>query len=477
MAQMPPNMISDNEYLDSRFADTIKVAYKLGPQNGADIGLARASVKGKRSRAWRITLGRVERNDGHSFQSGNSDPNGASPLWKAQDVSFAASIMNTPQIPPRRGNPIFGTNSPGNASDIEPIWVQINWGMENGRTYRMLGNWPMLGGSVVVEGSWVEVFGGVAVFGFGAPPITSDEFPVLTAQIVPTSGLASTDAGELSIQQRVNLAATNPLVGGMQPVTDGVVAQPGFNSAALGVRAAMPASAVYNVGPFVGWNATLRVLNPFKPPPQLVIFCAATVPQFELRDNQVPNGAGVFVASPGNVGIVYRTDGVTGVHTIADLEALLNTSTLIQIATPDPNTTLKVFAGWTIAANHVPAATGLGTLTFVAPTAGGAVYVPDFARRVRVWPAQQNVFFAGAEFRVPFEGPEPMQLNWYDDSGVVVDVAWIGLIRDPLTGNVTSCIPPGWHPVPARATTLAIYQISNTFNTPDTAFVHWRIAP
>jgi len=474
---MVQNMIGDNEYLDSRFADTVRVAYKLGPQNGADIPLARASVKGKRSRAWRITMGRVERADGHAFQSGNTDPNGASPLWKAQDVNFAASIMNTPQIPPRRGNPIFGTNSPGNGSDVEPIWVQINWGMENGKTFRMLGNWPMMGGSVVVEGSWVEVFGGVAVFGFGSPPILDVEFPVLTAQIVPTSGLASTDAGELSITQQITLAAVNPAVGGMLPATDGPVSQPGFNSVALGLRSAMPASVVYNTGPFVGWAAILKVLNPFRPPPQLVVFCAATAPQFELRDNQVPNGAGAFVASPGNVGIVYRTDGVTGVKSIAQLEALVNTSTLIQVGTPSLFPGSLVFAGWTIAGNHVPAGTGLGTLTFVAPTVGKAVYVPDFARRVRVWPAQLNTFFAGAEYRVPFEGPEPLQLNWYDDSGIVVDVAWIGLIRDPLSGNVNSCIAPEWHPVPARATTLAVYQITNTFNTPDTAFIHWRIAP
>ena len=162
---------------------------------------------------------------------------------------------------------------------------------------------------------------------------------------------------------------------------------------------------------------------------------------------------------------------------IAQLEALVNTSTLIQVGTASLFPASLVFAGWTTAANHVPAGTGLGTLTFVAPTVGGAVYVPDFARRVRVWPAQLNTFFAGSEYRVPFEGPEPLQLNWYDDSGIVVDVAYVGLIREPATNNIVTVIPNEWHPVPARATTFAVYQVTNTFNTPDTAFIHWRIAP
>lgn len=473
---MQNQILTDNEYLDSRFADTIKAAFKLGIQNGDILPLAKASTRGKRSRAWRITMNRVNRQDGHAFQSGNTDPNGASPVWVGQQVAFAAAKMNTPQIPPRRGNPIFGLNNPGNGSDLEPLWVQIRWGMDNGSPMYMLGNWPMLGGSVVVEGSFVEVFGGVAVFNNGVPAITVDEYPTLSAQVVPTSGLASPDAGELSITQRINLAALSNSIG-MIPFTDGPVNPPGFNSVALGPLAAMPASNVYNTAPFVGWAAQLRVLNGFAKPPRLVVFCAATVPQFELRDNQVPDGTGAFIASPGDVGIVYRTDGVTGVHTITDLENLINTSTIIGIRTPSPNPAFKVFAGWTIAAvGHAPGGTGLGTLTFVAPTEGGAVYVPDFARRVRVWPAQLLAAFAGQEYRVPFEGPEPIQMNWYDDSGIVVDVAWSGIIRTALNDPATM-VPPMWLPVPARATTFAVYQVPNSFNTPDTAFIHWRIAP
>src|SRR4029077_5121203 len=287
----------------------------------------------------------------------------------------------------------------------------------------ILAHWPMLGGSIVVHGSMVRVWGGVGAFALGTPPITAQSFPRLSAQAVPTQ---SGDAGDLGITQRVNVP---PLTGGQTgiaavsatPSMDALAASPpnlslqGWVNA--GLHGTIPSSAVYNTAPFISTVSRIGTINPWAPKPvQLVIFNAATVPQFQLQDNQVPDGTGAFVASPGNVGIVYRTDGVTGVHTVADLEALINTSTIIRVAFGQAGSLAnKLFAGWTNAGDRHPTATGLSTMTIAAPTPGrGAVYVPDFARRARVPPAVLDPNFNGNEYRIGTKGPSPLNLVWYD---------------------------------------------------------------
>lgn len=466
----------DQDLLHSRLGDAVASPFTLGAQNGAELPLV--DITSKRIRAWRITLNRVTRQDGVAFQSGNSDPNGASPLWRGQDVAFAAATMNTAQIPPRRGNEVFDTLTPGNGDDIEPIWVQIAWGIDRGMQNVILAHWPMLGGSVIVHGTMVRVWGGVGVFGLGTPPLTAQSFPRLSAIAVPVSGCGVTEAADLGITQRVNVPPVPPQQVSAQPTMDGIVfTQQGWVNA--GLHGTIPSSAVYNTAPFISTVTRVGTINPFRAKPvSVVMFNSATAPQFELRDNQVPDGTGAFVASPGNVGIVYRTDGVTGVKTVADLEALINTSAIIRVAVAQTgSTTNKIFAGWSNAGDRHPTATGLSTMTIAAPTPGqGAVYVPDFARRVRVTPAVQDPNFSGQEFRISQKGTSPVNLVWYDNRGRVVDVALQGSIDDVVLGLQTE--PIYWNPVPPSAVVLAVYAIDDqsAFQY-DSAFIHWRIAP
>ena len=466
----------DQDLAHSRLGDAVPAKFQLGAQNGAELPLV--DVTSKRPRAWRIILNRVNRQDGVAFQSGNSDPNGASPLWRGADYSYLASTMNTSQVPPRRGNEVFDTLTPGNGDDVEPIWVQIAWGTDRGMQNVMLAHWPMTGGSVVVWGTMVRVWGGVGVFSLGTPQITAQSFPRLSAIAVQVSGEHVTDAGELGITQRVNVPAVLPQSASAQPSMDGIVfTQQGWVNG--GLHGTIPSSAVYNVGPFISTVTRVGTVNPFAPKPvSVVMFNAATVPQFQLQDNQIPDGAGTFGASPGNVGIVYRTDGVTGVKTVADLETLIGTSALIRVAVGQTGSlTNKLFAGWTNAGNRVPSATGLSTMTISAPTPGqGAVYVPDYARRVRVTPAVLDPNFSGQEYRISQKGTSPLNLVWYDNRGRVVDVAIQGSIDDVVLGLQTE--PIYWHPVPPSAVILAVYAIDDqsAFQY-DSAFIHWRIAP
>ena len=475
----------------SRLGDAVASQFVLGAQNGATLPLV--NVTSKRPKAWRITLNRVTRADGVAFQSGNPDPNGASPVWRGQDVAYAAAALNTAQVPPRRGNEVFDTLTPGNGDDIEPIWVQIAWGIDRGLQNVILAHWPMLGGSIVVHASMVRVYGGVGVFGLGTPPITAQSFPRLSAQAVPLSGCGVTEAGDLGFTQKVNLpaltgGATGVAAVSATPSMDALATPPpnlslqGWVNAA--VHGTIPSSAVYNTAPFISTSSRVGLRQPYGPlPVNIVMFNAATVPQFQLVDNQVPDGAGVFQPSPGNVGIVYRTDGVTGVHTVADFEALINTSTIVRIVQGQTGSTAnKLFAGWTAAGDRHPTATGLSTITLAAPTPGrGAVYVPDFARRVRVVPAVQDTNFAGQEYRIYSKGASPVNLVWYDNQGKVVDIAVQGSIVDDVLnepGAGTQTYPIVWQTVPPSAVILAVYATDTQSAFPyDVAFIHWRVAP
>lgn len=486
------NDMDESDLRGSRLGDAVAAAFQLGAQGGALLPLV--SVDSKRARAWRITLNRVNRIGGESFQSGNSDPNGGSIVWVGQDVAYAASALNTAQVPPRRGNEVFSTLTPGNGDDVEPIWVQIQWGTESGLQNVMLAHWPMLGGSIVLHAKHIRVYGGVAVFALGIPAITVNDFPRLSAQAVPVSGTHVTDAGELGFTQRVVIpsptgGATGIAAVSATPTMDGLNVSPAPNTTLqgwvnAGNHGTIPSSAVYNTAPFISTVTRVGTRNPYAPKPvSVVMFTAPTVPQFQLQDNQVPNGAGAFVASPGNVGIVYRTDGVTGVKTVADLEVLINTSALIRVAVAQSGSTAnKLFAGFTNAGDRHPTAAGLMTLTIDQPTPGrGAVYVPDFARRVRVTPAVIDTNYSGEEFRIYSKGASPVNLVWYDNRGKVCDIAVQGSIVDDVLnepGVGTQTYPIVWHPVPPSAVVLAVYATDTQLAFPyDSAFIHWRVAP
>lgn len=457
--------IDKREMIQGRFGDVVPTNQVVGTQ--PMVSLARVDTNDQRARSWRVTFNRVNRNDRSALLAPN-DAGGSSPIWVAQDFQFTAGFQNTPQVPPRRSNPIFDTVSPGNASDVEPIWAQIKFGMSQGAPNYLLAEWPMQGASIVVEGSFVEVFGGIAVFDLGTPALNLGSFPTLSAQIAPVDGLSGEDVGELSIQQQINVNAT---AGTLGVFMDGV-AHPtsGLTAPISPPQAAMPASSVYNTAPFNGYDAVLQSINPFNKSPRVVFFLDNSLDQFELRDNQVPTGISLGVVqwqpSQGNVGVAYCAIDGTTAKTKAQMDTLLNTSTIVKVSTAATNPTHKIVTGYTKVGAYTPTSLAGGLATSAAmtqPTQGGAVYVPDFARRVRVQIVALQATFAGLEYRVPFTGPPTCQLVWYDDSGLVVDV-----------GYQSTSVPVEWHPVPSRAVMLGVYGDPAQNQT---ALIHWRIAP
>lgn len=471
-------MISETEFLASQFSDTAVTNGTLGVQ--PQLKLCKVVTPDESSRAWRITLSRLDRNDGNAPLVPGTASNPA-PLFQDQSYPYAAGVdelgVFASPVPPRRSNPVFGLQSPANGFLVDPVYVQIAWGMSQGKQNRLIAHWPAQGASIVVEAAYVEVYGGVATRSatLGTPPVSSLEFPKLAALVSPISGLPSADAGELSIEQLVAVlpedvaqapalvdTSTGIIVGGTPPLPS----------------ADLYGSAVYNVAPFAVAGARIRSQDRLTPR-TVVIFMASTVPQFELRDNQVPDATGAFVPSPGNVGIVYRTDGVTGIKTVSDWNALVDSSALLTVvSTTGPAApTDKLLAGYKSPAVG-PTSVGLASFVIGAPTQGGAVYVPDFARRVRVQGVRQDTRYAGLNWRVPIGGPIPLQLVWYDDQGFVVDSIIQGVYVDPLIGGLTN-VEVEWQPVPSRAVMLGIYPVDPPDrNQPDDrALVHWRLAP
>jgi hypothetical protein len=95
---------------------------------------------------------------------------------------------------------------------------------------------------------------------------------------------------------------------------------------------------------------------------------------------------------------------------------------------------------------------------------GGAVYVPDFARRVRVTLTEQPqcdgvAILPGQDVpMVPFAGDPTASLVWFDDTGAVIDAAIQGKGVDR---------PVEWHPVPAGATMLGVYTKAGACGCPE----------
>lgn len=280
-----------------------------------DQSLLKVPTTADRARAWRITLQRLQREDGFAPLVIGGPANNIPSIISAQ-YQYANGFEGNPTWPPRRSNPV------GKAA------VQIAWGMSAANPARLTADWPVLGASIVVVGSYVEVFAQLQ----DLPTPATGARPVATATITPVEGLPTPDAGELSLTQQVTV----------QQLLDAV-------------------------------------------PPS------------------------------------------------------------------------------------------------TCPTWGAALFVPDFARRVRVVLAAQDTALCGPTFSVPFTGDPVCVGTWFDDLGNSIDSFVQGLIPstaivvDPVTTfQLAVYAPVVWHPVPANATMLAIR--GNAVTTPQ-GFVHWRIAP
>jgi hypothetical protein len=478
-------MITKGEFKQSTFADTHEVRKAIGAQSLTS--LCRVATEDEAARSFRVTLGRVQRRDRQAIMNSQLPD---LPAFRVPDFAYLAASrlpIPPPVVPPRRSNPIWSTLAPDASHIISPIFVQIEWGMSSGSRYRLLANWPMTGGSIVVQGSQVEVFGGVIMEQDGPPPIDEGAMPVLAASLIPDQGPVVSD-NDLSLQQNVLIVdQVNGPATAAGLATNGVtVPASGFLVGGVSPpQAALPKSAVYGVGPFTGWTARIvpqgGAFGQGGTPRQLVIEAAnqRAPQQLELRDHQIPDGLGGWVSSPGNVGVIYSAGpGAPGPITVAQLEALIDTSALVRVADADPDPGFELTDQWTDLALFTPVAAGVGVGAVVGATAGGHVYVPDFARRVNVSCALANEAFIGDNPRIPPDGPLTAQLVWYDDQGFVVFSEIQGVMVDGGTG-VPVLEPQVWRPVPAQAVMLGIYATLSGVAIGATVLgqVHWRISP
>jgi hypothetical protein len=101
----------------------------------------------------------------------------------------------------------------------------------------------------------------------------------------------------------------------------------------------------------------------------------------------------------------------------------------------------------------------------------GVIYVPDFARRVRIQLTLLDPVNASQQV-APFTGDINTISSWVDDQGNVTDSWRQGLFTSNAAVEHNDTIT--WHPVPAAATLLAIMAPAASANF---GYAHWRIAP
>jgi len=455
-----------DELFQSNISDRKVLPY--GEFNQAQlVPLARVRVDTGVAQAWRVTLGRVDRSDdaavGHP-----GDPGGSFSLYEGQQYQYDFWLLSNPIIPPRRASPIFDATDPANGADIRDAFVEIAWGTgEGARPNRLVAQWPMQGASIVVTGTYVEVWAGQMVGGLGTPPIPPGAFPTFQATIVQESSVATDGGGaELSL---IATVVINDREGGE------VNAQNHFVVSDTFLGGTLRGSAVQDVAPFAGWDAVVGPRN-FSDTPTLTIATLDSVgaPIFRQDDAKI-DAAGVITPSPGNTALRLHVPAGT-IITFLDIENNLNLSTRVKIVTPSTNPAFQIASApnsWTqneVTFAPIPGAT-LGALLVPALTEGALMYVPDFARRVRVDVTDSPA----ATGRVPFTGPPKAVLAWYDDRGQVVTSHYQGIVNPG--GTIVCTEPVMWHPVPDNAVILGVFSDPLLQPTFTSARFHWRIAP
>lgn len=430
-----------------------------GVQPGAqEITIANIDAEDGEARPWRVFLGRLDRTDQHApLNQGAGDPFQSVPVWQSQLYPYAAGLQNLPAIPPRRSNPVWGLNYPFNAASLTPVpFVEISWGMKGAAAQRIIAHWPAQGASIVVTGSYVQVWAGVALYNAGGQPefsipVNPSEWPVFQAQITPESSLAPRDAAELSLTQRTTVAPFQAAV----PESPAVARTADFG---VGIFLSETPD---GSGPFHDLDATFEAPASFDGRTLVIQQIGSSVPpgvsSFEFRTDQRP-----FVTSatspiqwdpaPNTLGLGFQSTGGT-LFTVADMIAWFAGIGITMVTAQNPAwvfvgrrpSDADPFAASSVFAGGVPA---------VPARWGGAVYVPDFARRVRVVLAEQpqcdgEPVLPGIDIpMIPFAGDPTAQIVWFDDAGNVIDAA--------IQGQGVST-PVQWHPVPAGATMLGVY--------------------
>lgn len=458
--------LEPGELFESRISDRKGLPYGEFSQPQI-VSIARVTVDTGVAQAWRVTLGRIDRQDDNAVGH-PGDPGGSFSLYEGQQYQYDFWMLANSIIPPRRASPIFDATDPANGADIRDAFVEIAWGNAGGaRPNRLLAQWPVQGASIVVTGTYVEVWAGQMVGQLGTPPIPIGAFPTFQASIVQESSVATDGGGaELSLIATVGIADRE---GGELSMVDGFVVSEIF------VGGSIRGSAVQDVAPFAAFDAVIAPRN-FSDTPTLSICILGSVgAPISRTDNAVVNGAGVVTASPGNVAIVIHQP-VGGSVTFTDLNNVINASAIIQVTTPTTNGAFIIASGpnaWTQStATFLPIPGATVGAAAIPPTIEGALmYVPDFARRVRV-DVTDNPAAIG---RVPFTGPPKAILAWYDDRGQVVTSHYQGVIIQAAA--IVATEPVTWHPVPDNAVILGVFSDPALQPTATSARFHWRIAP
>jgi hypothetical protein len=187
---------------------------------------------------------------------------------------------------------------------------------------------------------------------------------------------------------------------------------------------------------------------------------------------------GTLIDSPGNIAV--RVDTAKAPQaTFANLAAQITAGGILTQVTPPTNPAFVIAtvasggAFTDVAVVYTPAiANAAFGFALTAPTEQGAtVYVPDFARRVRVVLVTAGNAHPenGPGARVPIAGDPKAQLVFWDDRGVEIDEVFQG-------PTATGFSPPVWHEVPAQAVLFGIYS-DKADPIGYTALIHWRIAP
>lgn len=155
--------------------------------------LVRVNAPNDEARGWKITLLRPERKDGRPPLAVGAGKSSA--LFTSQNFGYAAGEIGTPTDPPARDNPVAKAGA-----DVDPIFVELAWGMGGAQPARLVAHWPMLGASITVFGAYAEVFSGT--FLAYNPGQSQDDLPVLSATIAPLTGNERAEASdELSLVQ------------------------------------------------------------------------------------------------------------------------------------------------------------------------------------------------------------------------------------------------------------------------------------
>lgn len=469
--------LTPNEKIASHLSD--RQTHPIAPTGQFNrmhmVGLAKVVLNDSRSRAFRIQLSRLDRKDGAYIAQGLDT------LYPGESYQYLYGVKPLPDLPPRRTNPIYGDLDPSNGGFLQDNFVEIAWGVQSGQgPNRLLAHWPTEGGSIVVSGSYAEVWAAGAIEIDGTPPTPPGSIPMFQASIDLVDGVSPGDAGsELSLTD--SKLVQEPQSGGEFQTARGDESDvfSGWTVEGGAFPGSLRGSAVQDVAPFAAWSATIRRIQVMATRPIITMFTQLTGAAVDVIDNGSVDTNGVVTASPGNVAILINT---AAAPTFLDIETQINgISLIIRIQTPSANPAFVVASSpnsWTSALG-LPFApivgadqgrAGADPRSSIASLREGAVfYVPDFARRVRVALVQAP----GGLIRVPLAGDPQAQIVFYDDRGFAPYSWRQGLVMAGAT--VVGNDPPVFHPVPGNAVMMGVY--GDPEITTNIARVHWRIAP